>query len=214
MLVVDWAMVELDGTETWAWDSNNQVARAVANGGVIINGTTQYNVYTQNSTFADRSWAWRSSVDGTLGMYYGMSRIYVKYSKITDAESAKAFFANNHTTVVYNLAQNIEIDLTPIEIKTLLGVNNLWADSGNIAITYPADTKMYIDNRINSTRKLIAGIETGFVASKPYAVGDMLIIGDDLYKVASSIASGATITVGTNVTKTTVAEQLLALANA
>lgn len=106
------------------------------------------------------------------------------------------------------------ITLTPTEITTLLGLNNIWSDAGAIEVEYPADTKTYIDNRINATRRLIAGIETGFVASKPYAVGDMLIIGDDLYKVASSIASGATITVGTNVTKTTVAEQLIALANA
>lgn len=116
--------------------------------------------------------------------------------------------------VCYRIATPQEITLSPTEITTLLGINQVFADCGDLSIAYPADTKMYIDNRINSTRKLIAGIETGFVASKAYAVGDMLIIGDDLYKVASSISSGATITVGTNVTKTTVAEQLIALANA
>ena len=106
------------------------------------------------------------------------------------------------------------IPLDPVTIQTLLGYNAIWSDGGDVTVEYPVDTKTYIDNRINATRKLIAGIETGFVASKLYAVGDMLIIVDDLYKVTAQIASGATITVGTNVTKTTVAEQLIALANA
>lgn len=139
--------------------------------------------------------------------------LYVRDDSYTDTQAFKS--AVSGVMLCYKSAEPIAtIQLTQTEIKTLLGINNVWADAGNVAITYPADTKTYIDNRINSTRKLIAGIETGFVASKPYAVGDMLIIGDDLYKVASSIASGATITVGTNVTKTTVAEQLIALANA
>ena len=116
--------------------------------------------------------------------------------------------------VCYRIANPQEITLTPTEITTLLGINNVWSDAGNTSVTYPADTKMYIDSRINASRRLIAGIETGFVASKLYAVGDMLIIGDDLYKVTAQIASGATITVGTNVNKTTVAEQLIALVNA
>ena len=139
---------------------------------------------------------------------FDLTKSYLYLSLAKDTDDATPI------QVCYHIASPQEIALTPTEIKTLLGINNVWSDAGNTSITYPADTKTYIDNRINSTRRLIAGIETGFTASKAYAVGDMLIIGDDLYKVASSIASGATITVGTNVTKTTVAEQLLALMNA
>ena len=38
--------------------------------------------------------------------------------------------------------------LTPTEVRTLLGINNIWADTGNTEVTYPADTKIYIDNKI------------------------------------------------------------------
>ena len=100
-------------------------------------------------------------------------------------------------------------------ILTLLGANNVWADCGPIeALTYPADTKLYVDGQTKVTRSLIAGIETSMTASKPYATGDLLIVGDTLYKVAAPIASGAAFTPGTNVNPTTVAEQLLLLANA
>lgn len=100
-------------------------------------------------------------------------------------------------------------------ILTLLGVNNVYADCGSVnALTYPADTKLYIDGQNRVTRSLIAGIETSMTASKAYSTGDLLIVGDTLYKVAAPIASGATLTPGTNVNPTTVAEQLMLLANA
>ena len=42
-----------------------------------------------------------------------------------------------------------EYTLTAAEVQTLLGVNNLWADCGDITeLTYTADTKLYIDNAI------------------------------------------------------------------
>ena len=37
--------------------------------------------------------------------------------------------------------------LTPTEISMLLGLNNVFSDSGPISLTYACDTKMYIDNK-------------------------------------------------------------------
>jgi hypothetical protein len=138
----------------------------------------------------------------------------LKIEGLTTETDYDAWCAEHKPQISWLLANAVTFQLTPQEVRTLLGQNNIWADTGDVSLLCPADTKAYIDNQIASTRKLIAGIETGFTASKAYSVGDMLIIGNDLYKVSASIASGATITVGTNVTKTTVAEQLIALANA
>lgn len=149
--------------------------------------------------------------------WYVNNQLYLYLPKIDvgdTLESYKTFLQDNPFEVYIPFATPQTYQLTPQEVHTLLGQNNIWADTGDVSLLYPADTKAYIDNQIASTRKLIAGIETEFKASKAYSVGDMLIIGNDLYKVSASIASGATITVGTNVTKTTVAEQLIALANA
>jgi hypothetical protein len=49
---------------------------------------------------------------------------------------------------VYPLATPITYTLTPTEIKSLLGDNNIWADAGDTTVTYRADTKLYIDKKI------------------------------------------------------------------
>lgn len=48
-------------------------------------------------------------------------------------------------TICYPLAEPIEYQLTPQEVRTLLGENNIWSDGGDISVEYPADTKTYID---------------------------------------------------------------------
>ena len=50
--------------------------------------------------------------------------------------------------VCYKLSQAVVYTLTPTEIKSLLGDNNVWADAGDTAVTYRADTAKYIDKKI------------------------------------------------------------------
>lgn len=51
--------------------------------------------------------------------------------------------------ICYKLAEPIVYHLTPHEVQTLLGQNNIWADCGDIeSVEYSADTKLYIDNKI------------------------------------------------------------------
>ena len=38
--------------------------------------------------------------------------------------------------------------LTPQQLETLKGTNNIWSDAGETEVTYAADTKMYIDQKI------------------------------------------------------------------
>ena len=61
---------------------------------------------------------------------------------------AKDWLTENNPYFVYPIATPITYQLTPQEIKTLLGINNIWADTGDTSITYPADTKLYIDRKI------------------------------------------------------------------
>lgn len=57
----------------------------------------------------------------------------------------------------------------------------------------------------------IATIEDSNVASQAYSVGDFLILDGVLYRVTNAIASGGTITVGTNVTSDSVGSELKTL---
>ena len=117
--------------------------------------------------------------------------------------------------VVYPLTTPQTYQLAPTEVQTLLGANSLWADTGNVdLLTYRADPTLYVDKRLNTTKGIIAGVEATMTATKNYTTGDLLVVGDSLYKVTVNIANGGSIIPGTNVTATTVAEQLLALANA
>ena len=50
--------------------------------------------------------------------------------------------------VVYQLATPITYNLTPTEVKSLLGINNVWSDAGDMDVEYRADTKLYIDKRL------------------------------------------------------------------
>ena len=57
--------------------------------------------------------------------------------------------------VVYQLATPITYTLTPQEIRTFLGANNIWADTGDVTVGYKADTKLYIDKKFAELQALI-----------------------------------------------------------
>ena len=65
---------------------------------------------------------------------------------MTDTE-LKTYMANNTVTIAYNLETPQTINLTPTQVKTLLGYNNIFS-SGTVDVIYYADTKLYIDKRI------------------------------------------------------------------
>ena len=47
-------------------------------------------------------------------------------------QKARQWFTDNPTMLVYELATPIEIQLTPVQVKTLLNNNNIFADTGDI----------------------------------------------------------------------------------
>lgn len=54
----------------------------------------------------------------------------------------------NGTQIVYPVADPITYQLTPHEVKSLLGQNNLYADTGDTSVEYRADIKAYINRKI------------------------------------------------------------------
>ena len=62
-------------------------------------------------------------------------------------------------TFVYPLATPITYQLDPVTIKTLLSnPNNIWADTGDISISYKADTKSYVDQHEGVTDVQVGGV--------------------------------------------------------
>lgn len=101
--------------------------------------------------------------------------------------------------VVYELATPIEYHLTATEITTMAGENNVWADTGDVAVAYYADTKKYID-------RLIIPPEDDMTASENIEDDTYFMIGKRLFLSTASIAQGETIVPDTNCTEMTVAD--------
>ena len=137
-MVVDRAMVDL-GTLTWGYASgvsryySQSLVSAVKPGGDFV-----CMIYTSGNT---------STTDFTLQIGTN-GYIYAHNSNYTDAASFKT--AMSGVQLVYELATPIEISLAPTQINTLLGVNNVYSDAGNVEVEYPADTKQFILNAIAS----------------------------------------------------------------
>jgi hypothetical protein len=62
--------------------------------------------------------------------YNSATAIGVKNPSYTDATAFKT--AMNGVQLVYELATPLTIQLTPTQVKSLLGSNNVWADTGNV----------------------------------------------------------------------------------
>ncbi len=78
--------------------------------------------------------------------FLGRVIIFDTSQDYTDAATFKA--AMSGVQLVYELAEPITYHLTPTEVRTLLGQNNVWADTGDSTVEYVADTKRYIDKKI------------------------------------------------------------------
>lgn len=68
---------------------------------------------------------------------------------ITSIAEANTWLANNPIEFTYMLTEPIEYTLTAQQVfNTLYGLNYIWADTGNVSVTYPANLKLYIDKKV------------------------------------------------------------------
>lgn len=102
--------------------------------------------------------------------------------------------------VVYKLASPITYSLTPQEITSLLGTNNVWADTGDSDVEYRADTALYISR--------LTEPDADMIADSNITSGQYFMVGNNLYRATSNIASGASVIVGTNAVKVSLATAL------
>ena len=145
----------------------------------------------------------------------GFAKLSAPSIKAESREAMNAWLAEHPVTVVYPLATPFTVQLTPAQLSTLLGTNNLWADTGDVAVEYRADTKRYIDGVASATakvtRQMIADSATADgKAPKSLATGDLIIVGDELRKATTNIGNGSAIT-ASNSTIATLADVIKAL---
>ncbi len=214
-LIIDRRIVSYSGTgDSWYKLRDNVVATPALFD--IVYPNSQPNPPTICSHFrlcTEGGWAYMTAgtflcADKTVGFYFNTVDALKSYFQAQKA-------AGTPVQVVFALPEPIEIDLgyaMTEQILTTFGKNTIASNAGDIAITYHADpVEYYINDRLDKSKAMIAGVETEMKASQNYSTGDMLIVGDDLYKATKAITIDESIVEGTNVAKTTVAEQILAL---
>lgn len=84
------------------------------------------------------------------GNDYGTREIAFRNDEISTVDAWRAELQNNPITVCYELATPITISLTPQQITTLYGTNNVFADTGDSTVTYKADVQLYIQKKISA----------------------------------------------------------------
>ena len=236
-LIADKGYTVLDGSETVAKGSGlKNYYRNVEDGSIA--GRTEAGWFSQaqleqihlmcNLTkveaSTDDSYIHASAYCGGGGTVF-QPRIFLPTCETAAAAQAwlqEQATAGHPLTWCYLLKEPVTYTLTAEQVKSLLGVNNILADTGNIlSVDYPADTKLYVDqqiaDKISASQRLMelivtANHEDEMKATKAYSKDELLIVNGTLYKASTSIANGATLTVNTNVTATTVAAELAALA--
>jgi len=89
--------------------------------------------------------------DGKFGLGAG------KFIIIDHRYSAIADFVTHIADVqmVAKLATPQTYQLTPTEVRTILGGNTIYTDAGDVSVEYIADTKLYIDNKIAELQALV-----------------------------------------------------------
>lgn len=73
---------------------------------------------------------------------------YVRDSAYSNAAAFKA--AMSGVQLVYELATPQTYQLTPQEVRTFLGQNNIWADTGDTEVVYRADIQKYIEKKVSA----------------------------------------------------------------
>lgn len=197
-LVIDRAMVTFDGTETYL---NNYFPTVVCTKRVDNNGDPSIWMEIVGNYCSAPTAGFANSTANTF-QWRNADKIF----GVSSADELKALFAqyyadSNPMTVVYPLAEPIEIQLSANQINSLYGVNNIWADSGDTEVEYRADTKLFIE-------RLTAPDSADMIADSAITSGQFFMIGNSLYRALANIASGATITVGTNAQRVSLSDAL------
>ena len=131
------------------------------------------------------------------------------YSNESDARTAgESFIQNGDVQFVYPITPTVITGLTPETISLLLGENNVWSDTGDVALSYFNNSTA---EAITDVKQMIASTETSMTATRNYTSGSLIIVGPALLKATSNISSGASLVLGTNCVRTTLEEWILSL---
>ena len=199
---VDRAMVTFDGSEGWAPQNGVFTLYLGDAANIYKAGTTSQ----QNIVIADRfkpnGIKYRDGCgDGNIIKVVGNNTQIACYSSVySSVDAFKSSLDDNPMQIVYVLATTIEIQLDAHTVKSLLGANNIFANTGDTSVEYRADTTLYIQRLTEPDADMIA--DANIVS------GQYFMVGNSLFKATANIASGSAVIVGTNCIRKSLSEAL------
>lgn len=108
-----------------AWNCFSSSITGKKNGGTVICSN-----YPQGTIYG-------TSTDKIVGVNANSTNIYVRDSSYMSGDASAFKTAMSGVQLVYELATPQTYQLTPTQVRTLLGQNNIWCDSGEIEeLTY------------------------------------------------------------------------------
>jgi len=127
--------------------SGSYVPQADANANGLICSVSPYYDFTS---------AYRITFTAYISASYGLQlrirfALGIGYDTLDAANQflADLYAAGTPVEFCYPLKEATTYELTAEQVSTILGENHVWADTGNVSLTYRADTKLYIDARIS-----------------------------------------------------------------
>ena len=211
-LTVTHAFAEFDGTETWTESGTYPLYSTVVP--PAIKNTS----YGWSSHFP-----WTSIRSGTnnygIDAVNGTNRVIAVRPESSVASSLANFktwlasqaSAGTPLQVVYPLLTPVVYNLPGGNLSELEGVNRVRTGNGTMSVKYTTGLYAKVKSEDDGIRSMISSGETAMVASKNYTSGERFAVGNVLYKATANIASGEALVPGTNVTATTVADELNAI---
>jgi hypothetical protein len=231
-----YAIVTYDGSSDEEWTLQSINSSGIANFQITISPTPSSstsraiasNGFEQQATAISNTTTEGFMVNGGTLLY-----LRIKSTTASDATGLKTWLASNPMTIVYEIATPTTESVDgyqELQVCNRYGTEEYVdrlataeASPRDVSIPcghetfYPVNVFDYIDEHLSASQTLMelivtANREEAMKATKAYTTGNLLIVNGTLYKATTSIANGANLTVGTNVTATTIATELANLA--
>lgn len=225
MLTVTKGLAVMNGTETWSMANGGFYCDTVLPSNYTLLSEYDFvcNKYTVSSSISNSS-AITDKPNNTIFNQKGVEtsrryyRVWIKDTTYSSVDTFIASLSANPVQLLYTLPSSQTYLLTPSQLSTLLGENNIWADTGNSTVTLrlPTGDLAYqdtVDYESQVTNKpdfaaMLSGSETAMVATRNYDEGALIGVGDDLYKALTGIGTGMALVVGSNVVATTIEAEI------
>lgn len=214
-LEVTHLFVQFDGTETWSESTSGTYPyyyTTLSPPSLLNNGSGW------SSHFP---WALIRGSSNTTGIdvINGAQRMVAVRPESSVANTLSGFTtwlasqasAGTPLQVVYPILAPVVYQVAGSNLSALEGVNRVWCDNGGLSLKYVTGLQAAVKNGDDGLRSMIASGESAMAASKNYTEGERFAVGNVLYKATANIASGEALVPGTNVTATTIADELNAI---